>query len=446
MRGSILLLLLSFVLISTIVLAQKRPPPGSVQVITVSAAITGGTTRYIRSAIDQATLSGAECLIIQLDTPGGLLSSTRDIVQAILNTKVPVVVYISPQGARGASAGTMITLASHVAAMAPATHIGAAHPVSLFGGSDNKIMNEKILNDTSAYVESIAQLRGRNVEWAIAAVRESKSITSDRAKDLGVIEIIADDLNDLVQQLDGRHIRMDKSTTITLATIGKPLIDLDMTFSQSFLTTLSNPNLVFFLLALGVLGLYIEFSNPGLILPGVAGSISLILALIAMQMLPISYGALSMILLGVALLVAETFVPSFGILGFGGVASMLFGALFLLDETQTDLQISRPMVFITVAVITVIMLVIGRLLVKSFSVPQRSFQSTMVGRTALVKAAIAPGQPGSVLINGELWRAEAEVAVEAGSEVVISQTEGLLVRVGPAPQAPSADAQTVAPE
>ncbi|MCH9046532.1 MAG: nodulation protein NfeD, partial [SAR324 cluster bacterium] len=348
-----MLLLLSFALISTVVPAEKRPPPGSVQVITVSSAITGGTTRYIRSALDQATLSGAECLIIQLDTPGGLLSSTRDIVQAILNTKVPVVVYISPQGARGASAGTMITLASHVAAMAPATHIGAAHPVSLFGGNDNKIMNEKVLNDTSAYIESIAQLRGRNVEWAIAAVRESKAITADRAKDLGVIEIIADDLNDLVRQLDGRHIRMDKSTTITLATIGKPLIDLDMTFSQSFLTTLSNPNLVFFLLALGVLGLYIEFSNPGLILPGVAGAISLILALIAMQMLPISYGALSMILLGVALLVAESFVPSFGILGFGGVASMLFGSLFLLDETQTDLQISRPMVFITVAIIPV---------------------------------------------------------------------------------------------
>ncbi|HEX9843784.1 MAG TPA: nodulation protein NfeD [bacterium] len=412
-------------------LAENRPPAGAVMVITVNQAITGGTTSYIRSALERATLDNAMVLIIQLDTPGGLLSSTRDIVQDILNARVPVVVYISPPGARGASAGTMLTLASHVAAMAPATHIGAAHPVSLFGGGDDKIMAEKILNDTSAYVEAIAELRHRNVKWAISAVRESKSITAAKAKELGVIEIVADNLEDLIQQLDGRAVRMDKATTIKLATAGKPPLDLDMSFSQSFLTTLSNPNLVFFLLALGALGLYIEFSHPGLILPGVVGAISLITALIALQTLPISYGALGLILLGMALLVAETFVPSFGVLGLGGIASILFGALFLLDPSRTDLLISRPMIFITVGTLGVVALVIGRLLLRSLRAPARSFQSTMVGRSARVKEPIAPDRPGSVLVNGELWRASAAVEVPAEALVVIEAVEGLQVRVAP---------------
>jgi len=414
--------------------SQQRPRSGSVQAITVSSAITGGTTRYIQSALDQAILSEAEVLIIQLDTPGGLLSSTRDIVQLILNSRIPIVVYIAPQGARGASAGTMITLASHVAAMAPATHIGAAHPVSIFGGDDNKIMNEKVLNDTSAYVEGIAELRNRNVEWAISAVRESKSITAAKAKELKVIEIIADNMDDLVGQLHGREIRMDRKTTVTLNTAGKAVVDLDMSFSQSFFSTLSNPNLIFFLLALGVIGLYIEFSNPGLILPGVAGAISLLMALVAMQTLPISYGALGLILLGVALLVAESFVPSFGLLGFGGLASLLFGSLFLLDESQTDLRISRVMIFLTVGLVALISLVIGRLLVRSFKVPRRSSQSNIIGQIALVKDPISPGVGGTVMLNGELWKAEGNISAGAGEGVEVVDVQGLLLKVGASSQ------------
>ncbi|MCH8885884.1 MAG: nodulation protein NfeD [SAR324 cluster bacterium] len=433
MRTSTLLaglLALMLLHIALTALGQKtRHLAGAVHVIQVRQAITGGTARFIQSAIDKATATGAECLIIQLDTPGGLLSSTRDIVQSILNAKVPVVVYISPQGARGASAGTMITLASHVAAMAPATHIGAAHPVSLFGGNDNKIMNEKILNDTSAYVEGIAELRHRNAKWAISAVRESKSITAGKAKAQGVIEIIAENLDDLIEQLNGREVRMDKDTVRTLTTAGRMVIDQEMSFSQNFLTTISNPNLVFFLLALGVLGLYMEFSNPGLILPGVAGAISLIMALIAMQTLPISYGALGLILLGVALLVAESFVPSFGILGFGGLAAMLFGSLFLLDQDQTDLQVSPPMVFITIGTIAVVILVIGRLLLKSFNNPLQSFQSNMEGHTAVVKASIDPRGDGMVLINGEMWKARAGVAIPPGEKVVVEQVDGLVLHV-----------------
>lgn len=412
--------------------AQERPQPGAVHVATVHQVITGATTSYLRSVLERAVGSGAEVLIVRLDTPGGLLDATRDIVQLILNTPLPVVVYIAPRGARGASAGTMITLASHVAAMAPATHIGAAHPVSLFGGEDNPVMNEKILNDTSAYVESLAQLRGRNAEWAISAVRESKSITAAKALELGVIDLVAENLASLIGQLDGREVRMDQDTTVTLSTVGRPVVDLDMSMSQGFISTLSNPNLVFFLLVLGVLGLYIEFSNPGLILPGVAGAISLLLALIAMQMLPISYGSLALVLLGAALLVAESFVPSFGLLGVGGIAAILFGSLFLLDESQTDLRISRPLIFATVAVLGVVALIIGRLLVKSLGTPPRSFQANLLGASAGVKHAITAGRPGTVQIHGELWRAVAlseAGEIPAGSIVVVREVDGLLLRV-----------------
>lgn len=430
MRKALALLLLS-ALLALPARAQKPVPQGAVLVITVDDAITGATTRYIRSALERAKEVQATCLIIRLDTPGGLLSATHDIVQGILGSPVPVVVYISPAGARGASAGTIITMASHVAAMAPATHLGAAHPVSLFGGSGDKIMAEKIINDTSAYIESIAELRHRNAKWAISAVRESKSITADRALKLGVIDLMADNVDDLVHQLNGRQVRMNKATTITLETAGKPVVNLDMSFSQDFLSTLSNPNLVFILLALAALGIYVEFSHPGLVLPGVAGAISLILALIAMQTLPISYGSLGLILLGIALLIGETFVPSFGALGIGGIISIVVGSLFLLDSSRTDLQVARPLIFVTVGTLGVVALFIGRLLLRTLNMPQRSFQATMAGRTARVTEAIAPGRAGAVIVNGELWRASAAVPLEVGANVIIEAQEGLELRVAP---------------
>lgn len=411
---------------------QETVPSGAIHVATVDQAITGATERYLRSALEAAERHEAEVLIVKLDTPGGLLEATRQIVQMILNSEVPVVIYIAPQGARGASAGTMITLASHVAAMAPATHIGAAHPVQLFGGGgDNEVMTEKVVNDTSAFVKSIAELRGRNAEWAISAVRESKSITAQEALDNNVVEIIAEDVTDLVSQLHGRQVRMDRETMLTLETTGKPVIDQDMSFTQDFFSTISNPNLVFLLLIVGLVGLYIEFSNPGLIVPGVAGAIALLLALMAMQTLPISYGMLGLMLLGVGLLVAESFVPSFGVLGIAGIASMLVGSLFLLDQQQTDLQTSRPMVFAAVASVAVIALLIGRLLVKSFRMPARSATDTLVGSEARARDAIPAGSTGTVFIYGEHWRAEAEANVEAGATVVVTGKQGLTLRVRP---------------
>lgn len=413
--------------------AQTLPEPGAIHVIEVKQAITAATTSYVERALERATIARAGCLVIQLDTPGGLLNATRDIVQLLLNTRVPVVVYISPSGARGASAGTMITLASHVAAMAPATHIGAAHPVALFGmGGDNKVMGEKILNDTSAYVQGIAELRGRNTEWAISAVRESKSITAQQALKLKVIEIVAENLTDLVSKLDGRTVKFSSTESVVLDTRTKPLIYQDMSFSQEMLSLLSNPNLVFLLLIIGLVGLYVEVSNPGLFFPGILGAISLLIALTGMQTLPVNYGAFALMLLGMGLLVAEAFVPSFGILGIGGLASILIGAMFLLDAEATELRIALPVIISGVATTGIISLVIGRLLVTSFRMSPISFQDNMVGRRATVREAIKPGQQGLVVLNGELWKATATEKLTQGEAVVVAKAEGLLLTVAKA--------------
>lgn len=412
------------------VAAEETPLPDSLHVITIQQAITGATTHFFEAALQRAIDTKAQILIVQLDTPGGLLSSTRDIVQRILSSPIPIVVFISPSGARGASAGTIISMAAHVAAMAPATHIGAAHPVSIFGGAkDNEVMGEKILNDTSAYIESLATLRKRNVKWAISAVRESKSIIATTALELNVIDLMAENLSDLIGQLDGRRIAMSKDTTVTLHTAGKPIVIQSMSFSQSILSFFGNPNLVFLLLIAGLVGLYVEFSNPGMVLPGVLGAISLILALIAMQTLPVSYGALGLMFLGVGLLIAEAFVPSFGILGVSGLGCILIGALFLMDESVTDLQISRPMIFASVGVVGIAALIFGRLLILSQRLQPRSSQYNLVGHLGQVRRAIEPPDEGKVLLDGELWRARADRTIAVEQEVVVDSIEGLLLTV-----------------
>jgi len=429
--GLPLLPLLLTVLCMSAASAQRSHAPGALHVITVDQAITPATTRYVTKALETAAGQGAEALVIRLDTPGGLLDATRDIVKAILNAPLPVVVYIAPSGARGASAGTIISMASHVAAMAPATHIGAAHPVSIFGGEENQVMGEKILNDTAAYIEALATLRERNVDWAISAVRESKSITAQKALELKVIDLIATDMSDLARQLEGREVQMSGGRMRVLHTTGKPLVEQEMSVSQTFMTLISNPNLVFLLLILGLVGLYMEFSNPGMVFPGVLGAVCLVLALIAMQTLPVRYGALGLILLGVGLLVAEAFVPSFGILGISGLGSMLVGSLFLLDEGMTDLRVSRPMIFAAVAVVGGTALVVGRLLLRSQRIAPVSAQATMLGQTVIVRDEIGPGQEGLVAVHGELWRARSAHALAAGQPAVIEAVDGLVLTVAP---------------
>jgi len=410
--------------------AQDAPERRAIHVIDVDQAITGATARFIGEAVDRAAAADAELLIIRMDTPGGLLEATRQIVQDLLGSPVPVAVFIAPAGARGASAGTMITMASHIAVMAPATHIGAAHPVSIFGSGDqDSVMAEKIVNDTSAFIESIAELRGRNVEWAISAVRESKSITAQQALDKDVVELIAEDVADLVKQVDGREVRMTRSRSVTLRTAGRPVVHQSMTATQEFISFLSDPNVMFLLLVIGLVGLYIELSNPGMLVPGITGAIALVMALIAMQTLPVSYGALGLMLLGIALLVAETFVPSFGVLGLGGLVSLFFGSLFLIDQQATDLTVSRPMIVVTVLAVAGIALVIGRLVLRSFRLKPRTMQDNVVGAIARVERSIAPDTPGTVVLSGELWRAEADESIAAGEDVVVREVQGLRLRV-----------------
>ncbi len=404
---------------------------GGLYVVTVSQPITGATTAYLKSALDRAQADQAEALIVEMDTPGGLLDATREIVQLELSAPLPLVVYIAPPGARAASAGTMITMAAHVAVMAPGTHIGAAHPVTIFGGSDDKVMGEKIVNDTVAFVESIAQLRGRNAAWAISSVRESKSITATKAVELKVVDFIAEDLPDLIKQLDGRVVRLSKEKTVTLHTTGRALVNQDMSVSQNFMGLVSNPNLVYLLMLIGMVGLYIELSHPGLIFPGVLGGICLLIALMALQTLPIRYGALGLMLLGAALLIAEAFVTSFGILGISGLASLAIGSLFLLDQAQTDLALNPVLVGTTVLVLGALSLVVGRLLVKSLRAPARSWLANLVGHQGEVREAIAPDRPGRVLLHGELWRARAATPLAPGTAVRVKAQQGLIVDVAP---------------
>ena len=404
--------------------------PGAVHILTLDQAITPATARIVDSALKRAFREKAELLIVRLDTPGGLLEATRNIVQSLLSSKIPVVVFIAPAGARGASAGTMITMAAHVAAMAPATHIGAAHPVSLFGGGDdNQIMGQKILNDTAAFMRSVAETRGRNADWAVAAVRDSESITSDQALELGVIEILAENLADLIDQVHDREIRLNKDQTVLLSTRGRPVFHFEPSFSENFQSWISDPNILFLLIIAALAGLYIEFTNPGLIFPGIGGAMALVLALIAIQTLPVSLGALGLLLLGGALLVAESFVPSFGVLGISGLASLVVGSLFLIDQDLTDLQVSRPLIFSAVFTLGAIMLLIGKLLLRSLRVPLQSLQANMVGQSAVALKAASPLSPGEVLLKGERWQATSAEPIEAGQTVEVESLEGLILRV-----------------
>lgn len=415
--------------------SARAPAPGAVPPVhrvVVQEAISGSTAAFVRDALTRAQAAKAQALVIELDTPGGTLDATRELVQAILSSKLPVIVYVSPPGARAASAGTLITLAAHVAAMAPGTHIGAAHPVTLFGKPD-ATMRAKIVNDTAAFAESIAQLRGRNAEWAVSAVKESRSIPSTAALKLNVVDLIADNTADLLRQVDGRGVALSKTEQVTLHTQGAALVTQDQSPMQGLLGWLSHPDIVFLFLIAGLIGLYIEFSHPGLIFPGVVGGLCLLIALLALQTLPVRYGALALIMLGAALLVAEAYITSFGALAVAGLISLLLGALFLFDEAKSDLAVNRVLIGVTVAVLAVLAAAVGRLLVRSVRLPRQSAQANLVGQRAEVAAAIRPGTPGRVRILGEHWKARAARELPVGTPVVVTRVEGLLLEVEPAP-------------
>jgi membrane-bound serine protease (ClpP class) len=397
-----------------------------VDVLTIDGVISPVTVRLVESALERARGEGARALIIRLDTPGGLEKSMRSIAQRILNAEVPVVVYVAPTGARAASAGAFITLAGHVAAMAPATNIGAAHPVAVGGGVDKESLR-KIENDAAAFIRTLALERGRNADWAEKAVRESVSATEREALKLRVIDLVADSIPDLLDKIDGRTVKTTLGP-VTLATRGARVVPVEVGLRDRFLNVITDPNVAYILMMLGVLGLFFELSNPGVILPGIIGSISLILAFYAFQSLPINFAGLLLILLGIVLLIAEIKIVSHGVLAIGGVIAMALGSLMLFDSPEVSLRISRWLLVASVGAVAAVLLVTMTAGARALRRPPMLGLGAMIGATGVARGALAPD--GQVHVGGELWRAVAQGSpVEDGRSVRVVDVEGLTLKV-----------------
>lgn len=398
----------------------------SVSVIRVEGAIGPTVTQYITRSIRESIENGDEALIIELDTPGGLLDSTQDIVQEMLGTDHPTVIYVSPSGANAGSAGTFITLAAHVAAMAPATNIGAASPISMGGGEMDSVAQKKIFNYSESFIESIAEQRGRNTEWAKSAVRDGASITSDEAFELGVIDLIAEDLDDLIVQLNGMEVG-DRILNTENATISP----IEQTLAERFFSFLLRPEVMLILTMVAIYGIIGEVTNPGAIVPGVSGVIALILLLYGVAAMPINMAGFLLIGLAIILFVAEAFTPTFGILLTGGAVSFFLGALMLFQDLPDEMQISLywliPATLLTAAFFGWIV-TYG---VKSLFNPPRSGLESTVGKIVEVVDTIQPNQDGRVFFDGEYWTAESEHELKEGEHCEIVEFEGLRVIVKP---------------
>ena len=418
---------LIFVAVGLSVMAQpKGASAPHVDLIVIDGTINPAVDDFIRESIGRAKSNGARALIIQLDTPGGLLSSTRTIVKEILGAPVPVMVYVAPSGAGAGSAGVFITLSAHIAAMAPGTNIGAAHPVAGAGQEVKGVMGEKIENFTASFSETIARQRGRNAEWAIQAVRKSVSITEKEALKLNAIDIVAKDINDLLKQAEGRKVDLDgRSQTLSLKDV--EVIRHEMNLKDQVININADPNIAYLLLMAGILGLYMEFSHPGVIFPGVAGAICLILALISLQLLAFNHAGLVLILLGVALLIGEAFMPSFGVLGIGGVISLALGSFLLFDTQDSGVGVDRSIIFAAVGTLASFVLAISYLVYRSQkSKPTLGFDG-MLGEIGDVRAKLNPA--GKVFVRGELWNAEADGEIDMGEKVEIVGYQGLNLKV-----------------
>ncbi len=398
-----------------------------VGLIHVNGAIGPATATYIARALDRAAADKDECLVIQLDTPGGLLKSTDEIVEKLFQDRVPSVVYVAPAGGGAASAGTFITLAANVAAMQPDTTIGAAHPVALGGGSEgetNSIMGHKLENHEVSSIESIAKKRHHNVEWAKSAVRESASITAEQALDLHVIDLLAADMPDLLKQLDGREVAGK-----VLHTARAGVVEIPMTAGERLFQMLWQPEVMFLLMLVAVYGIIGELSNPGAVLPGVAGAVALVLALYMGSVLPVNAAGVALFLLAVALFIIDVFATTHGVLTAGGIVAFLLGSLLLFNR-QPGYQLPLTWIIPATALTAMFFLfVIGAGLRAQF-LPARTGRESMRGKTATAITAVGQGG-GKVLFDGEYWDAVGQAPVAAGAAVEIVGVEGLVLRVKP---------------
>jgi membrane-bound serine protease (ClpP class) len=410
---------------------------GGVRVLRVDGVINPISARYVVRGIEEATEGRDVAVLIELDTPGGLLEATQEITGAMLNARIPVIAYVTPVGTHAASAGTFITMAAHVAAMAPSTRIGAATPVSGEGQEMPDDLRTKIINDTAVYARSIAEARGRNADWAEEAVREGVSVGADEAVELRVVDLVAADRVELLEAVDGMAVRLPDGE-VTLATDGAPITEEPMSPFEEVLKVLADPNIALILLSLGTLGIYFELSNPGAFFPGIFGAIALVLALFSLGTLPINYAGLALLVFGLALLGAEIWVASGGVLGVGGGIAFVIGALLLIDDSQAPfLEISRPLILgITLALVAFVLFAL-RAVMRTRRRPAYIGGGDMVGRDGIVRGT------SSVFVEGELWRARpastetalGETALGTGDRVRVIGREGLDLIVDRLPEA-----------
>nr|WP_249791861.1 nodulation protein NfeD [Pseudomonas putida] len=424
--------------------------PGAVWVLGIDDAIGPASADYLVRSLDQAQAQGAQLVVIRMDTPGGLDSAMRQMIKAILASPVPVATYVAPSGARAASAGTYILYASHVAAMAPGTNLGAATPVQIGGppgapkgdktkGSDDETLSRKQVNDAAAYIRGLAQLRGRNADWAEKAVREAVSLPASEALRLNVIDQVADDLPALLRKLDGKTLEA-AGQPHQLQTAGASLVEHLPDWRTRVLAVITNPSVALILIMVGVYGLLFEFMSPGSTVGGVVGGICLLLALYALQLLPVSFAGVALILLGIAFMIAEAFLPSFGVVGFGGIVAFVVGALILIDTDAPGFGIPLALIG-TLAVLSA--LLIGGVLGMALKARQRALVSGdagLVGSLVTVTQVMA-GNPfrGVVLAQGEQWQVQCATPLQAGQNVRVTARHGVMLDVSAAAPAAQGD-------
>jgi membrane-bound serine protease (ClpP class) len=416
----ILALLLLFSFPGDIISAESE-----VYIIEISGSINPGVAGFLERGINKASENSVSCIIIKIDTPGGLGESMREIVKAIFASKVPVVAYVAPSGARAASAGVMITIAADIAAMAPGTNIGAAHPVGAGGRDIGGKMSEKVTNDMVALVKSIAEKRGRNVKWVEKAVRESVSVTETEALKANVIDIVAKDMDDLIRQINGRKI----ANKGVLKLEHPKITMIEENLRTKVLKTISDPNVAYILMMIGLAGLYFELSHPGAVLPGVVGGIAIILAFFAFQTIPVNYAGFLLIALAIVFFIMEMKIASYGLLSVAGIASLLLGSLMLFEGNGSDMTLSWTVLVPTIMVVSGFFIIISGLVFKSHLLKPKTGARGLLGEIGVVKDPIL--QEGKVFVHGELWRAMSKNPIEKGAKVRVLKVEGLVLEVEP---------------
>lgn len=406
--------------------APDAPTSGPVYIVKVEGIVNPVMGEYILGSLEEAEGAGASLVVIELDTPGGLDLSMRDIVKALLSSPVPVAVYVSPSGSRAASAGVFITMAAHIAAMAPGTNIGSAHPVAMGGEKMDETMMKKVENDAVAYIKGIAAKRGRNAQWAEKAVRESVNITATEALELKVIDLVAENTEALLLALDGRKVQVD-GKEITLKTKGAEQIAVEMGLRHRILDAITNPNVAYVLMMIGMVGLYFELSNPGAIFPGVIGAICLILAFYSFQTLPVNYAGLLLIGLGVAFFVIELSVTSFGLLTIAGIISFTLGSLMLFDSPLPFMRVSLSVILPTVIAVSIFFAAMVYYAVRVYKQAPVSGTQSLIGIEGTASTNVDP--EGKVFVSGEYWNADSTDHIKKGDKVAVTDIRGLKLTV-----------------